>query len=118
MQSGITLCEEIANCPGLDVDQGAFPNCGFRMSVASTYDLECWCGSELCPVGVPINCATAAQLLDQQQSSIVVCQQAGQGSCLTPGADAGSGSGSSSTCDKSCESQCAGEPSCIQLCGC
>ena len=113
-QSGITLCEQIANCPGVDVDPGAFPGCGFRMHASSIYDLECGCGDSLCPIGTPTSCTTALQLLDQQQSSIVVCEQLDQGTCLPLDADAGS----SSSCDKSCESQCAGDPNCIQMCGC
>jgi hypothetical protein len=113
--SGITLCEAIDACPGLTVDQGAFPGCGWRMNAASLYDLECGCGDALCPIGTPTSCADAAQLLDQEQSSVIVCQQLSEGSCL-PLAPASSGG--TSTCDKSCESQCAGDPSCIQMCGC
>jgi hypothetical protein len=112
-QSGITLCEQIANCPGVDVDQGAFPGCGFRLHASSIYDLECGCGDSLCPIGTPTSCTTALQLLNQQQSSIIVCEQLDQGSCL-PLDDAGT----SSNCDKSCESACAGDPNCIQMCGC
>jgi hypothetical protein len=115
-QSGITLCEQIANCPGVDVDQGTYPGCGFRMQSGSIYDLECGCGDMLCPIGTPTSCTTAQQLLDQSQSSVVVCEELDQGSCLPLVQDAGAGS--SSTCDKDCESQCAGEPGCIQLCGC
>lgn len=114
----ITLCEEITNCPSVDVDPGAFPNCGFRLHAASTYDVECWCGDYLCPIGAPTSCTTAGQLLDQQGSSLIVCQQASSGSCLLPGTDGGSGSSSSSSCDKACEAQCGGDPGCIQLCGC
>jgi len=117
-QSGITLCEQIANCPGVDVDPGAFPGCGFRLKASSTYDLECGCGDSLCPIGTPINCATALQLLDQEGSSLNVCQQLDNGTCLSLIGDGGASSSSSSTCDKACESQCAGDPNCIQLCGC
>lgn len=117
-QSGVTLCEQIADCPGVDVNPGAFPGCGFRLHASSLFDLECGCGDSLCPIGTPVNCATALQLLDQEQSSIVVCQQLDQGSCLPLSADGGAGSSSSSTCDKQCESECAGDPDCIQLCGC
>ncbi len=118
--SQITLCEQIANCPGVDVDQGAFPGCGFRMNAASTYDLECACGDSLCPIGVPGSCSDAAQLLEQAQSSLSVCQQLDQGSCLPIAVDGGGGAPSStgSTCDKTCESECAGDPNCIQMCGC
>jgi hypothetical protein len=85
----ITLCEKIANCPSVDVDQGAFPNCGFRLHAASTYDIECWCGDYLCPVGAPTSCTTAGQLLDQQSTSLIVCEQADNGACLLPGVDGG-----------------------------
>jgi hypothetical protein len=117
-QSGITLCEQISNCPGVDVDPGAFPGCGFRMNAASLYDLECGCGDSLCPIGVPSSCATALQLLDQQESSLVVCQEVDQGTCLPLAVDAGTAATGSSSCDKQCASECAGEPSCLQLCGC
>jgi hypothetical protein len=85
----ITLCEKIPNCPSVDVDQGAFPNCGFRLHAASTYDLECWCGDYLCPVGAPTSCTTAGQLLDQQSTSLIVCEQADNGTCPLPGLDGG-----------------------------
>jgi hypothetical protein len=110
----ITLCEQVSKCSTVDVDPGAFPNCGFRLHAASAYDIECWCGDYLCPVGSPTSCTEAGQLLDQQASSLQVCQQVDNGACLLPAVDAAG----SSTCDKSCESQCAGDPGCIQLCGC
>lgn len=113
--TGITLCEGIDLCPGLIVDQGAFPGCGFRLNAASPYDLECDCGDFLCPIGAPPSCAAAAQLLDQEQSSLNVCQQQNEGTCLSL---APTGGGTQSTCDKSCESECAGDPNCIQMCGC
>jgi len=113
--SGITLCEAIDACPGIAVDQGAYPGCGWRMSAASLYDLECACGDALCPIGTPTSCADAQQLLDQSQSSVLVCQQASEGTCIPLAPSSG---GTPSGCDKSCESQCAGEPGCIQLCGC
>jgi hypothetical protein len=113
--SGITLCEGIAQCPGLTVDQGAFPGCGFRMNAPSTYDLECACGDVLCPIGAATSCTDAVQLLDQAQSSLNVCQEANAGTCMPL---SGGGGGSQSTCDKACESECAGDPNCIQMCGC
>jgi hypothetical protein len=110
----VTLCEQISTCPGVDVDQGAFPGCGFRITQGSpALDLECLCGTSLCPIGVPSTCADATQLLSQQ-SSITVCEQSDEGRCV---AQATTG-GTSSTCDKNCESGCAGDPSCIQFCGC
>ncbi|HEY5242143.1 MAG TPA: hypothetical protein VIJ22_11780 [Polyangiaceae bacterium] len=117
-QSGITLCEQIANCPGVDVDPGAFPGCGFRLYASSTFDLECGCGDALCPIGTPVSCATALQLLDQEGSSLNVCQQLDEGTCLSLIGDGGASSANSSGCDKACEAQCAGDPNCIQLCGC
>ena len=117
-QSGITLCEQIANCPGVDVDQGAFPGCGFRLHAPSIYDLECGCSDELCPIGNPTSCTAALQLLDQAGSSIVVCEQVDNGTCVSLLGDGGASSSSSSNCDKACESECAGDPNCIQLCGC
>jgi hypothetical protein len=113
--SQITLCEQIANCPGVVVDPGAFPGCGFRLYAGSLYDLECGCGDSLCPLGVPTSCADAQRLLDQEQSSVLVCQQVGEGTCLPLATDAGA---ATSPCDRECESQCAGDPTCIQMCGC
>jgi hypothetical protein len=112
----VTLCEETSLCPGVVVDPGALPNCGFQLHAGSVLDLECLCGDAMCPIGVPQTCAQASQLL-VSQSSVVVCQQVSNGSCIdlvAPSADAGA----SSSCDKQCETECAGEPNCIQLCGC
>jgi hypothetical protein len=114
-QSGITLCEQIANCPGVDVDQGAFPGCGFRLHASSVYDLECACSGMLCPIGAATSCSSAEQLLGQS-SSLVVCEQVDNGTCLPMEGDGGAST--SSACDKNCESQCAGDPNCIQMCGC
>jgi hypothetical protein len=109
----VVLCEQISLCPGVAVDPGAFPNCGFRLGAAASLDIECVCGSALCPIGVPQTCGQAAQLL-AAQSSLVVCQQASLGSCIALGADA---SGSSS-CDRACANSCAGAPDCLVFCGC
>jgi hypothetical protein len=117
-QSGITLCEFLSNCPSVDVDQGAFPGCGFRLRGPSLYDLECGCGESLCPIGAPTSCATALQLLDQEGSSLEVCQQVSDGTCLPLAGDGGASSTTSSSCDKQCESECGGDPDCFQLCGC
>jgi hypothetical protein len=108
----VVLCEQVSVCPGVAVDPGAFPECGFRLYGRSPLDLECICGDVLCPVGVPTSCADAAQLLDGQ-SSIAVCEQSLEARCLplaVPDA--------ASACDQTCASECAGAPSCIQLCGC
>jgi hypothetical protein len=107
------LCEQIDTCPGVDVDPGGFPDCGFRLYAGGSLDLECLCGSALCPVGVPTTCDEAKKLLDGQ-SALLVCQQLADGRCVdsvTP--DAGV-----SRCDPVCRSECAGDPTCFQLCGC
>jgi hypothetical protein len=118
--SQITLCEQTSLCPGVSVDQGTLSGCGFRIHAGAVIDLECLCGEELCPIGVPDTCAQATQLLSSQTSSLVVCEQASNGTCEQVGAsDAGTATSPSvSTCDKTCETECAGEPDCIQLCGC
>jgi hypothetical protein len=116
---GVELCEQIAACPGVDVDPGALPNCGFRLGSAASIDLECDCSGLLCPIGVPETCANAAALL-QGQSSFTICEQASLGLCLSTGGSTSDGgnSGAASGCDPVCESECAGSPGCIQLCGC
>jgi len=113
-QSQVILCEQIDSCPGVVVDQGLYPGCGFRLHGAAAIDLECVCADELCPVGVASTCADAQQLL-AAQSSLLVCQQASEGRCLPLGApDAGS---ASSPCS-ACAAQCGGSPGCFQACGC
>jgi hypothetical protein len=116
-QTGVTLCEQVNACPGLVVDQGAFPGCGFRLGGASKLDLECLCnGDTLCPIGVPTTCTQASQLLNQGQTELLVCQAVDTGGCIQlVGADAGS---SSNGCDRACESQCQSDPGCVSLCGC
>jgi hypothetical protein len=128
-QSGVTLCEQTSLCPGVSVDQGALPGCGFRIHPGNVIDLECLCADSLCPIGIPETCDQATQLLSSQ-TSLTVCQQASDGRCVqVTGSDAGASptTGSTttptttatpSTCDKVCEGECAGEPNCIQLCGC
>jgi len=109
----VELCEQIDTCPGVAVDPGPFPNCGFRPGPGATLDLECLCGSALCPMGVPTSCAQAKQLLDAQ-TALLVCQQQADGRCVEFGPpDAGS-----STCDPICRGECSGDPDCLQLCGC
>jgi hypothetical protein len=115
-QTQITLCEGISLCPGVDVDPGALPNCGFQIHAGSVIDLECLCGEDLCPIGVPNTCAEAMQLVSSQ-TSVVVCEQASEGRCTSVGSS-GPDAGAASTCDKQCQTECAGEPDCVQLCGC
>jgi hypothetical protein len=135
--SGITLCEESSECPTIDVDQSVMPGCGFRIRTGGVIDLECLCSGELCPVGIADTCDEALALLNQEQSAVMVCEQVSESRCLDVTSDAaastatttttttptttGSTSGSTTaagSCDKVCESECAGEPDCIQLCGC
>jgi hypothetical protein len=129
--TGVTLCEQTSLCPALSVDQGTFPSCGFRIHTGTVIDLECLCGDVLCPIGIADTCDQASQLLSSQTSSLTVCQQASDGRCVQVTGDGGasptptaaptsttSPAPSTSTCDKVCEAECAGEPNCIQLCGC
>ena len=113
VQTQTTLCEGISTCPTVQVDPGAFPDCGFRVQSGATLDLECLCGTSLCPVGVATTCAQAAQLL-ADQDELLVCELEEEGHCVELVAPPTS----SSSCDKSCESECGGDPSCMQLCGC
>jgi hypothetical protein len=114
LRTQTVLCELIDTCPGVGVDPGVFPNCGFRMHASSPLDLECLCGDAVCPVGVPTNCDEARQLL-AAQSALVICQQQAEGRCVQLVAAPLEAGG---TCDKTCRSECAGVPSCLQLCGC
>lgn len=122
--TGITLCTGINACPGLTVDQGVYGGCGFRMGGASAFDLECLCaGSELCPIGAATSCDTAQQLLTQEQSALVVCQQVSTGACLSPSGSGGSGSSGSSSgglsaACQTCVDNCGGSPACYMSCGC
>jgi hypothetical protein len=108
------LCEKIDACPGVDVDPGAFPDCGYAMRAGAQIDLECLCGTALCPIGVPVSCQQAKALLDAQNAFIVCAQQA-DGRCVEL---APRDAATASPCDPSCRDECAGAPSCIQLCGC
>lgn len=122
LQSQITLCEQTSLCPGVTVDPGALPSCGFRIHPGSVIDLECLCGGdELCPIGIPDTCDQATELLSSQ-TAVVVCQQVSDGRCVQVASpDAGAAAtnpSAASSCDKQCQSECAGEPDCVQLCGC
>jgi hypothetical protein len=122
--TGITLCTGLNACPGLTVDQGAYGGCGFRQGGASPYDLECLCpNGALCPIGAATSCETAQQLLQQEQSALVVCQQVSTGGCLSPaasssGGGSGSGSGGLSEACQTCVAGCGGTPACYMSCGC
>ena len=113
-----TICTGISLCPGLVVDHDVYPDCGFRVK-GNVLDLECACGSDVCPIGVPQTC-TQAQSMLSSQSEGTVCAQVAEGRCTpgTPAPSSGGTTGGGSTCDKACEGECGGDPSCIQSCGC
>jgi hypothetical protein len=118
--TGVTLCTGITECSSITVDQSALGGCGFRIhSGSGVIDLECLCGTQLCPIGVPDTCAEASSLLGGQ-TSLVVCEEASEGKCVQEGEEAGTTSttGTPSTCNQQCVVSCGAEPDCQQLCGC
>jgi hypothetical protein len=126
--TGITLCSGISECSSITVDPSALAGCGFRIhSGSGLIDLECLCGTSLCPIGVPDTCAEASSLLGGL-TSLVVCEQASEGKCVQEeAAEAGTGgtgstgtgtTGTTSTCNNQCLVSCGAEPDCQQLCGC
>jgi hypothetical protein len=118
--TGISLCQQVSTCPGVVVDQGALSGCGFRLHGGAVLDLECLCGDALCPIGVPDTCAQASQLVSQT-TSLTVCQESADSRCTqltTTTSPTTTSTAASSSCDRTCETECAGEPDCIQLCGC
>jgi hypothetical protein len=110
----VQLCRETSLCPGLMVDPGAYPDCGFRLAAGGAPDIECVCGDVLCPLGVPQSCDQAASLL-AAQNSLLVCQQVAEGRCLPLTAP---DDGKTGGCDRTCASTCAGAPDCLVFCGC
>jgi len=111
--TNVTLCLGISKCPADTIDEGAFPNCGFRETGGSAIDLECVCNGYLCPIGVATSCAGVQALLSEQ-NELSVCGQVNEDRCpaLTPVTPP------ASSCDKDCEAQCAGVPDCYVACGC
>jgi hypothetical protein len=114
--TGVTLCLGISLCPDVTVDSAVFPACGFRVS-GSAIDVECVCGSWLCPLGATASCDEAAQLLSDQNEGMV-CAGTSAGQCTQLSVTTTSSSGGSSTCDTACRDECAGAPTCIVACGC
>lgn len=111
--TGVVLCAENSLCPDVRVDRDKFPNCGYRVQ-GTVIDLQCDCQGALCSMGSAATCEQAATLL-AQQSEQWVCTQVSEGRCFgEPIRD----SGSSSSCDRSCANDCAGVPTCLQMCGC
>jgi hypothetical protein len=118
---GVTLCLGASECPSISVNQSVFPECGFYFAGGSVY-LACLCSNYLCPIGKPANCDQAASLLNSTNEG-TVCGKLSSGECsevsgASDGMDAEATSDTSTGCDESCASMCAGEPDCIQQCGC
>jgi hypothetical protein len=116
--SGAMLCEQIAACPSLTVNQGSFDQCGFLIT-GSAINLVCECDGYLCPAISSTSCAAVGTVL-QQQNSTTVCNQLSSGGCTLEGLSgpSGSGSGTSSTCDPDCAAECSDDATCITGCGC
>lgn len=119
-ETGVTLCTGVNACPGLLVDQDAYPGCGFRVT-GTGFDLQCACGTDLCPIGTPRTCAQAKTLLTEQ-NRLSVCAQANEGRCISNGTKPAGSSTSSNNrgCDPQCMSDCAkaGTGNCSFICGC
>ena len=111
------LCLASTVCPGLTIDSEVYPGCGYRVN-GGALDIECSCSGWLCPLGAA-SCADAKLKLADQNYG-VVCSQAAGGTCAqgTPVGATPSSSSSGGTCDTTCRTECAGEPTCIQACGC
>lgn len=122
--TGVTLCIGTSECESITVDQSVFPECGFYFGGGSVY-LACLCSNYLCPIGLAATCDQAASLL-QSTNEGTVCGEASNNGCTaitsaatsTGTGTATSEGGSGSGCDMTCETDCAGEPDCVQLCGC
>jgi hypothetical protein len=115
-ETGAVLCLGNSACPGLTIDTEVYPGCGFRIA-GSAVDIECSCNGFLCPLGATSCDDAKTKLMNENYG--VVCAQASGGSCVQgmPVASSSS-SGGSSTCDPTCRDECAGEPTCLQQCGC
>ena len=113
----VVLCAGINACPGVSIDPGAFPGCGFRVNAGGApIDLECLCSGSVCPIGAPTTCAQASQLL-QSQTVLGVCEQVSEGLCVQVAAPPDAGSVAPG-CDRTCQSQCGSAADCLQICGC
>jgi len=120
-ETNTILCSAVSVCPNLIVNQDQYPGCGFRVS-GTTFDLQCACGADLCPIGTPRTCTQAKQLLDNQ-NRLLVCAQTNEGRCLTTGKATGTPAPSSTNtrgCDPQCMVECArsGAGNCNFVCGC
>ncbi len=115
---GISLCQSTTQCPAVIIDQSVYPGCGWRI-VGNIADLQCDCNGLLCPIGTPTTCGQATDLI-AAQSQGTVCQGIAEGRCTNPASTGGGsgGGGTPSSCDKNCAADCAGNASCLMLCGC
>jgi hypothetical protein len=118
-ETSAVLCLGNNACPGLTIDTETYPGCGFRIAGAAV-DVECSCSGFLCPLGAT-SCADAQTKLADQNYG-VVCAQVSGGTCIqgtpVPTSTTAASSSGSGTCDTVCRTECAGEPTCIQACGC
>lgn len=108
--TGVELCAALTACPGVVVERDRFPHCGFR-NRADQIDLVCACDNFVCSMGLASTCQQAKELL-ATQSELMVCMQMHEGRCL----EVGTPQPSDPKCDPVCLSECAGAPSCYQLC--
>lgn len=109
--TSVELCAALSACPDVWVERDRFPHCGFR-NRAGVIDLVCACDGFICSMGLAATCQQAKELL-ATQSELAVCMQVHEGRCLEvepqqPPTDP--------KCDPVCISECAGAPSCYELC--
>lgn len=113
--TGVKLCKGISTCPGLEVDEVDYPDCGFHVNTGNTLDIECSCHGYLCSVGVATTCSQAKALL-AAQDAFTVCLQVGEGICTL--VDSSSAPEAGSSCNQDCYASCVSDPVCIKACGC
>jgi hypothetical protein len=120
VETRTVLCSGVSVCPGLVVDQDVYPGCGFRVN-GSTFDIQCACAKDLCPLGTPRTCTDAKKLLDQQ-NRLLVCAQANEGRCISTSSSTKPTPSSTNNrgCDPQCMVECArtGASNCSFVCGC
>jgi hypothetical protein len=137
--TGVTLCADISTCPTVSVNQATLPGCGYLVQADPTVlDLECTCGTYLCPIGVAAACTQAASLLSGLAYA-TVCAQSSEGLCVQEAAPVvataptatstpstspttptttGTASPTTTTCNTQCIVNCGDAPDCQLLCGC
>ena len=126
--TGTVLCLGVNICPSITIDSSVYPDCGFQIAGAAI-NIECLCGQYLCPLGAAATCEAAAALLAQENEGTVCGSQSSGGCTYLPATGAATSTATTATtattittvaatCDTTCRDQCAGEPSCLQMCGC